>query len=327
MRVFLTLDYELFMGVSGTPYKCLIEPMRYLQAVIKEKDIKLTLFVDAAYLLRLKELMSDGDVLAKDYQDVTNHINELQRMGHRIQLHIHPQWLYSIFDGHAWHMDKEHYKLSDLSNEQQRELISKCCKLLYDITGERVSAFRAGGYSIPDSFEDLKINGVNIDSSAQPGLYCNSRYQNYDYRDCPSKSEWRFENNPNEEVEEGFFIEYPISIVKEGLFHYIYRRLKYKYAHTKLGKNAWGDGMSINEDNTTASVMDKLKRLVGHRYVVASIDKIDAESLENVYKQQKKKGANTFVIIGHPKNLTPYSIGKLTTFITEHPEVQWDVMR
>ena len=326
MRGFLTLDYELFMGVSGTPYKCLIEPMRHLQTVICEKGIKITVFVDATYLLRLKELMSGSDMLSKDYQEVANHIKELKGMGHKIQLHIHPQWLYSTYDGQSWHMNKSYYKLDDLSSEQQSETINRCSELLREITGERVTAFRAGGYSIPGNFNDLKNAGISIDSSVQTGQYCISQYQNYDFRYCPQKSEWRFEDNPNVEIENGFFTEYPISIAKESIFHYILRRLRYKYAHTELSKIAWGDGMSINEDNTASGGIDKIKRLMGHRYVVASIDKIDADSLESVYSQQKKKGTKTFVVIGHPKNLSPYSIGKLEIFITKHPEIQWDVM-
>lgn len=324
MKGYLTLDYELFMGESGTPNNCLIRPMGELQKTSDKLGVKATIFVDAAYLFKLHELKDNQDKLSTDFLDVVNNIKELQAEGHSIQLHLHPQWLYSYFDGVDWQMDKYHYKLSDLSLEEQQEVFSKCQSLLSEITSKNVYAFRAGGYSIPDEFGYIKDIGVYIDSSVQPGMYCKSKYQNYDFRTCPQKSCWRFSKHPNKEDQSGCFTEYPISIAKEGILHYALRRLKYRFGHDVLSKASWGDGTSINEDTSATGHVNKVKRLLQHRSVLASIDKYDADLLEYVYRKQKN--GECFVIIGHPKNITPYSIGKYEEFVRNHPEIQWDIM-
>lgn len=324
MKGYLTLDYELFMGKSGTPYNCLILPMKKLRTTIDRLGIKATIFVDSAYLLRMEELKESQGILFSDFSEVVKNIKELQAESHSIQLHLHPQWLYSSFDGISWQMDKDHYKLSDINNDEQIDIFRKCHSLLSEIAGKNIAAFRAGGYSIPNEFGYIRDVGVNIDSSVQPGMYCKSKYQSYDYRNCPRKSCWQFNNHPNIENQNGFFTEYPISIAKEGLLHYVLRRLKYRFEFTALSKASWGNGTSINEDSSTIGRLNKVKRLLKHRSVLASIDKYDADLLEYVY--QKQKDDKCFVIIGHPKNITPYSIGKFEEFVRKHPEIQWDIM-
>lgn len=52
MNVFFTIDYELFLGGNtGTVRNCLIRPLNALTELLDKYQIKLTLFVDAAYLL------------------------------------------------------------------------------------------------------------------------------------------------------------------------------------------------------------------------------------------------------------------------------------
>lgn len=56
MNAILTLDYELFMSnKTGTPQKCLFEPMDALVRMLDKFHIKANIFVDVAYILRLRQ--------------------------------------------------------------------------------------------------------------------------------------------------------------------------------------------------------------------------------------------------------------------------------
>ena len=86
MNIFITLDYELFLGIeTGTPENCLVRPMEELCKVADKHSFKYVIFVDAAYLLRMKQLKDNHPQLEKDYQLVSNHVRILAGQGHDIQ--------------------------------------------------------------------------------------------------------------------------------------------------------------------------------------------------------------------------------------------------
>ncbi|KAA3703073.1 polysaccharide deacetylase family protein, partial [Bacteroides salyersiae] len=192
MKILITLDYELFMGKkTGSVESCLLSPMNSFISMLDRYGIKATIFVDAAYLLRLSELKDKHDKLKSDFELISDHLKCLEQDGHDIQLHFHPQWIYSDYDSKQWIMDFEHYKLSDLPENVLRTSFYSARLLLEEIIGKKIIAFRAGGYSLPtySGYIDLfKLNGIKIDSSVLRGAYVDSKYQKYDYRNIPKAS-------------------------------------------------------------------------------------------------------------------------------------------
>ena len=99
MNVFITIDYELFMGkISGSVEKCLITPMDNFTGMLDNYGIKTTVFVDAAYLLRMKQLRNENENLRRDFELVSSHIKQMILQGHDIQMHFHRHWLYSEYN-------------------------------------------------------------------------------------------------------------------------------------------------------------------------------------------------------------------------------------
>ena len=151
MNIIITLDYELFLNdITGTVNNCLIKPMQEIQKICEKHDFKLTIFVDAAYLYRLTELKKDYPALEEDYKNTVDNIKWLAKLGHDIQLHIHPQWYYSNYNGKEWILDWDHYKLSDMPRDYAFEVFGKSKELLDSIIEYKTTLFRAGGYSIQD---------------------------------------------------------------------------------------------------------------------------------------------------------------------------------
>lgn len=328
-QAYITLDYELGMGIAtGTPEKCLIEPMNHLIAMTDKFGIKTNVFVDAAYLLQLRKLKDQYPQLQKDFETVTSHLRKLDSEGHAVQLHLHPQWLFSSYDGEKWLLDFDHYKLSDMLLEDQKQLIIDGVSLLNGLVSRKVKAFRAGGYSI-ENFSDLYDTfltvGINIDSSVLRGEHTIGKYQTYDYRKVPSKSKWCFYYNHKEENISGKMTEYPIStLVVPSVLYLFNKQKKHKeFEDVKSSKLKWGDGVGIGYPGNRILVLNKkIGMFFGKKSIRASIDiGVDLEKVYN-YSTSFYKGED-FVIIGHPKALSPFTIDVLEKFIKNHKELEF----
>ncbi len=198
---FLTLDFELFLGAqSGTIENCLIRPMEQLDRIAKKHNAKFTIFVDTAYLIRLDNFSdSDSDKnLWHDYTTIVRELKSLSDKGHDIQLHIHPQWLYSNYVNGRWEIDQKHYKLSDITEHEAQKAFRDGCELIQKITGKRPIAFRAGGFSAQPTSLLKKLfeeNEIYIDSSVYPGNVYHSLQQKYDYSNAPHGTIYHFEDD------------------------------------------------------------------------------------------------------------------------------------
>lgn len=328
MKCYITYDYELFLGAkTGTPEGCLVEPMRALTSMFDKYGVKANIFVDAAYLLRMKELMDGIPQLKKDYELVTNHIKEQSGKGHSIQLHFHPQWVQAKFEEGVWHLDNEHYKLSDYSFEEQKRFLTEAVELLQSLAVNRIVAFRAGGFSIenmPDLVTFFEEKGIKIDTSVLRGGYVDSKFQTYDYRNIPALTSYHFSQSHKIKDVNGVFVEYPISVMVVNSLYYLYlKNVKRRNREKQLGgysAKKWNDGVGIGASvDAKSRIKNNIKRLFANSPLYASADGTLVYFLPEVYKYCKRKyEGDDFVIIGHPKIATPRSIASLEAFIRNH---------
>lgn len=318
MNIYITLDYELFLNdITGDVEHCLIIPTQELLKVLNKHQVRATFFVDMAYIYRINELRSQYLSLQEDYEKVIEQVKTLALNNHKIGLHLHPQWFYSKYNGIEWTVDFEHYKLSDMPEEEACEKFEDCHKMLEKIIGRKVDAFRAGGFSIQtfNPFGKLMIKcGILKDSTViyKGRLLSNLHY--YDYSNLKSPELYKFNEDIARPIENGNITEFPISTTMIGLFPYCLNRYKY---HKAQGNSNWGNGGDLPSNRRTGfirSIFRKLKPFVG---VGATIDYQSFFNLEYVYKKYKKRRKNSFIILGHPKNLSPLSIQTLDLFITK----------
>lgn len=318
-KICITLDYELCLGKNtGSVYNTIIKPMEELSKVFDKYNVQATLFVDSSYLLALKKNKSDYSSLEKDYELIVNQLNELQTKGYCIQLHIHPQWIFSTFDGEKWHLDYEHYKLSDLSQNQAISHFKEAKDLLQTITKKEIVAFRAGGFSL-QSFDDyynlLLDNNISIDSSVVPGTVEKSKHQWYDYKNALNQM-YNFKDDIIKPDPDGKILEVPISVVKYNPFHYSFLRRNVESNNIfSLFTEGEGIGAMVSNFKHYRRVF---KQFFSVKIVAASIDGFMSALLPIVYKKFKKmKGNDVFLIIGHPKSASPTSILYTEKFIKQ----------
>lgn len=315
MNIYITLDYELFFGTqSGSVEKCIIEPTKVFLELLEPFGIKANFFVDAGYLIALEKQKEEFQKLQSDFEKITDQIKELVSNGHGIELHIHPHWEDSYYDGTRWVFNTTRYKLSDFKKEDVSGIITKYTNVLKNIAGKNPVAYRAGGWSaqpfgtIGDA---LKKNGVLIDSTVYPQGFYASDNQNFDFRNVrPFQTEYKFSQDLTLPDKSGEFLEVPISSIRVNPFFYWY----FVFIKLLKGKNhrSFGDGASIPTNKKEA-----VRLLTNFSHSVVSIDGFKASLLNKAFKNYIKHNSNegSFVMIGHPKAFTPYSLRKLKEFI------------
>jgi hypothetical protein len=315
MNIFITLDYELFFGSNtGTQINSIIKPTNELLKIFDRHDVKASFFVDSGYIYKLNSLRINNPKLDKNYKEIVEQIEFLFKNGHDIQLHIHPHWEDSHFIDNKWIINSKRYRLHDFSIEEIGEIVTKYKKILTDIVGDKVFAYRAGGWCI-QPFEKLKKamqdNDVWLDSTLYEGGFNCSNTHYFDFRNMPKKSIYRFNNDPLIECNDGYFLEIPISSYKiSPLFFW---KLAYiKKNGSEIHKN-FGDGKAIG-----VSKKDMIRMLTRYSNSVVSLDGYKASILEEAFNFYNNVGAENFVIIGHPKALSKFSFEKLSSFIKKN---------
>lgn len=312
MDVFLTLDYELFLGnKSGSVDACLIKPMNALAKAASSANARFTIFTDATYLLRLTEMAPYEPTLADDLKKITDQLRLLSDTGHDIELHIHPQWLFSEYRDGQWLIDQQHYKLSDITLQQAQDTFSRCCEIIKNITGRTPVAFRAGGFSAQPTDmlrRLLKDNNLSIDSSVYPGNKYTSPQQNYDYSDAPSACIYRFSDDICKPSPHGDIIEVPLSVY--GVSPLFYWRLAAQRIMRSSAHRRLGDGISVK--TTGSSIRNRLTHRTDG---FATIDEMKISYLPAAFAKALRDNADSMCIIGHPKLASAYSLKRLPAIL------------
>lgn len=308
MKIFLTYDYELFFGEStGTVEECMLKRTDELFSISREYDIHYTFFVDVGYLIQAEKYSE----LSNELQSVKNQVKAMIEYGHDVQLHIHPHWEKSTFANGKWNIVTEGaYKLSDFPSHERSRIIHSYKAYLDELIGRETKVFRAGGWCIQpfsDLMDDFKSVGIIADSTVVPGDFRFTEAYDVNFTSTPNKSKYHFEDDVCTEVENGSFIEYPITSMRYSpLFFwklYAWGRINPE-DHKMLG-----DGLFLSQGGR------KKKSLTSFTYNHVSTDGFFASKLNAGLERAMNAGYNEMVTIGHPKSNTRFSLSKLKQFI------------
>lgn len=313
MNIVLSLDYEVFFGRGAAEVvKTLVEPSDALARLARRHGVRLVFFVDATWLVRLREEARRAPELAADLHRVMRQLERFAAAGHELQLHLHPHWRDSHWSADGWKIDLTRYRLHDFSDAEIAGIVSEGAAALRSLAGlQPVLAFRAGGWSI-QPFERLRpalrAAGIRIDSTVFAGGRQEEGPQRYDFRASPRLDWWRFENDPLVPVPNGSFLEVPIA--SQGLGPAFFWRLALARklrlgAHQPLGG---GEAAPLPR-------RELMRRLFGRTASAVSIDGMKCRLLEAAYRRHALGGAGDFVVIGHPKAITADSLAHLERFL------------
>lgn len=319
MQLILSFDYELFFGENtGSVQKCIIEPTNLLLDIAKQHAVPMTFFVDVGFLIKLDEYRHANPKLENDWQQILSQLKRMNELNCEAQLHIHPHWEKSTFDGVNWQIQVDGaYKLSDFSDSDAEAIVRKYHSFLTNLVSNQVNAYRAGGWciqpfsQIESVFQEL---GICCDSSVFPAGKFSSPHYEFDFTEVPVFSNpYRFQSDVCKKDPTGFFIEVPISSWEyHPLFYwrlYVLGRLN-PQAHKMVG-----DGIFLSQPGRKKSV------LTSKTWNHVSCDGYYASMLQKQVSIYAQKKCSCFVIIGHPKSMTRFSFSKLEQFVSQNKVV------
>ena len=313
MNIYLTLDYELFFGdTSGSAEQCIIDPTNRLMEITKRTGARMTYFIDAGYLWALEKFKTEHPELLDDYNAVSKQIKALVEQGNDCQLHIHPHWEDAKYENGQWEFSVHRYKLIDFSKEEVIDIFDRYANALLKTSGQTIHSYRAGGWCLqPFSHvkEAFEKHEIKIDSTVFPGGHSENEVYSYDFRKVTSNSAYSFDNDLCKKDENGQFLELPIaSHTYSPLFFwqlYGWGRL-IPSRHKPLG-----NGFPISTKG------ERSKRLTQSSRLSVSLDGFFAKSLTSALKKNKTED---FVVIGHPKACTLFSLEQLEKFIEKNKD-------
>lgn len=313
MNIILSADYELFFGVNtGSVANTLLEPSQALCDVAASHGVPLVFFVDIGFLLRLREAGRKFPALMRNHDRIMRQLEQFVAVGHEIQLHIHPHWEDSHWNGESWNIDTRRYQLHDFGEFEISEIVQRYADALRDITGgDGVSAYRAGGWMIQPFLqirEALRDAGIFIDSTIFAGGSSEGDGHFFDFAGAPSASHWFFDNDPLVINPEGDFLEIPIASYRLSPLFYWRFALAKKFGGAM--HKSYGNGRAIPMGRA-----ELLRKLTHWTNSVVSMDGYKTSFLEDAFLRYELEGKSDFVVMGHPKALTRYSIQQLEHFI------------
>lgn len=307
-RIFLTLDYELFFGHQpGSAENCILDPTRRLMEISRRTGAKMTFFVDAGYLWKMQQIAADHPNLQNDLKAVSGQIQELVREGHDCQLHIHPHWEDARYENDQWIFDVHRYKLSDFSEADAADLFDRYAATLEEISGQKIHSYRAGGWClqpfahVKESFSKWQIRQ---DSTVFPGGHNQNEVYDYDFQPIKDNLPYTFSEDLVQPDPNGQFLELPIAAhtYSPWFFWQLYGWGRVIPSRHK----PLGDGYPISTSGERTSRLTKKSRLS------VSMDGFFARELSSALKRNLSPD---FVVIGHPKACTVYSLEQLEKFI------------
>lgn len=332
LNICLTFDYELFLGKNfGTEAEILFTPTEQILKLLKSENVSATFFIDICSAIQNEKLGRSSYVKAFREQ-----IQELYREGQDVQLHIHPNWLRSVYKEKEWIFDQESYRLHFFGFDRKADesaftiinnSIHYLNNILYEVDNNyRCIAYRAGGFAIQPHKELVKALydcGICVDSSIAPHLVSTSNTNFYDYTHKTEQVNWYLSSEhewwKNSVKAENSLYEIPIATEnKNPISFLITRAIRPEKIKLHLGTKK---GAYINEDSSKGSKNQRVsywKYLSG--YHALSLDAYRADflykQLSRYYKRNKCETGNfSAALIGHPKLVTDKYIENMKRLI------------
>ncbi|MCX6868262.1 MAG: hypothetical protein NTV46_19060 [Verrucomicrobia bacterium] len=103
-RLLLTVDHEIFGNGVGDVRRHMVEPTERMARISEQFGMPLTVFFEVEEFLAFeRERENLLDVWGYDpAAEVRAQAIDLVKRGHDLQLHLHPEWVGSVFEGGRW---------------------------------------------------------------------------------------------------------------------------------------------------------------------------------------------------------------------------------
>lgn len=269
LRVLLTFDHELHLGGAESYRRNLFDPTERLLDLAQRVGVPLNFFTDVLCAQRFAEW--DPRRFLDRY---SAQITRMLREGHDPQLHIHPHWIETTYDGRRFDPSPK-FALADFKDasppndiggivRRGKEFLVGLCRPIDDTY--RCIAYRAGGYNLAPATSEilsaLRDNGILIDSSIAKGYTFRSALSEVDYRVMPRKPNWTIApTGPLDRPARSGILEVPIAAKRLTPINNLPYRLKQALLYKTIKRRRYRSGGFMIHTGKT-SKLDKLRELL-----------------------------------------------------------------
>ncbi len=202
LGIILSNDWELYGDGSGNYFEVMHRPLENLLRCVENHGAKLTVMAEIGQQwahMKIAENEKWAQEICVAWDSI---VQETIKRKSDVQLHLHPQWLNARNQDQKWHVDCDHFAISDFCAPSRVNVLKKgkqyLDRLLQPVDSDyECIAFRAGGYFIePSKFviKHLRDAGILCDTSVTKGLYYPGFF---DYRDAHSNCVPWFSSSEN----------------------------------------------------------------------------------------------------------------------------------
>lgn len=265
----LTVDHEVFGNGSGDVRRHMLEPTGRMARICEKFGISLTVFFEVEeYLAFERERDKLLDVWGYDAAaEICAQAIDLVKRGHDLQLHLHPEWVGSVFEGGRWILRTDKRTVDSLFETQadvsayigQRKAVIDG---FYEAAGSarRVRAYRCGAFCAQPGrmlLRALAENGIAIDSSVVKEMVRRDEHVHLDFSGVPvDRCHWRVADDVAVEDEDGPVIEIPIYSRMGRRFQQLTpRRLMAKFSSSVPVDKQWDMVNQLGMGRTPVSVL------------------------------------------------------------------------
>ncbi|MCA9218129.1 MAG: hypothetical protein KDB27_33895 [Planctomycetales bacterium] len=324
IKLMLSYDHELSLGGAESYDLNLFEPTQQLLELAKELQVPLVLFSDIWSAIRFRDWDPD-----RFYNPYRAQLQQATADGHDVQLHIHPHWVDSTYDGETFQPSKR-YKLADFRNDPPptdlRGIIRRGFEEMTEICRSvkedyRCIAYRGGGYNLEPEAETILSTllelGIVLDSTIVKGMQYHSPVNSVDYRGMPTQANWFIApESPLSQPAKAGMYEVPIAAMPRTVMNnipFLIRRVLHKERRYK------STGFTIGSKASTKT--NRFARLFPDSAWTVSFDG-HARTAKDVLKtlryhvnQHRSDSIVVCAACSHPKFMGPYQREVMKTFV------------
>ena len=337
-ELILTLDYELPVNTRPNIMDYIIKPTNNLLGICNAFGIKLTVMAEIGELWAFEkfENINFTEYLGYDAAAaIRKQLIEAVKLGHDVQLHLHPQWLSAKWGQDEWQLDYSKYRLADLDYHEMLDVFRSAKKYLEDLLCPYCDdysciGFRAGNWNTQPSGNYLKAlykAGLKSDTSVFKWGWANKSSAYMDYRDAysnvlPWVASW---DDINSRSEDKGLLEFPIYAEPASIFGMLtLKRLR-------MARNYLAEDRAIAQEvrnhrrehvSTNGKLLNQISKLFRTYPKKFDFCKLTSSEMLRMMANIKKrfntsgpKHTVPVVMIGHSKEMS--SFYELNTFLEE----------
>lgn len=336
----LSLDYELFGSGAGDVRSVVIEPTARILSVCDSHGAKLSIMVEIAEYLALKDAYESGQ-LPTHYnpaREMEEQVLAAVARGHDAQLHIHPQWFGADVRNGVWHLKMEQYRIADLPGgygtpEEPRSILgamSICKGALEEMIkkrrpGYRCRVFRAGGFLVQPSeavVQAMVETGIKVDSSVVKGLVRKPPHE-VDFRHAEAHRDWWVADGADVALRAsngGGVFECPVYSFRAPYFlNFMPAKLHAAIQRRKVEKN--DPHSRVNSLRSTPGVLEVARKVFSSHVHTLDFCKLSAAKMYRIVAQEQAIDADgALVLIGHNKDFVNEK--ELNTFLSKVTQME-----